>query len=285
MDKARYKKEGKAFTAIAFSQLPPAEREKKRHFLECCECGEKAFYRKQSKSGQSACFGAFHKEGCDEVDGRMRPRQGDPGDDELTPILNDRLIQLIPVYGDEAGSGKESGNGAGHGGGAPRGHYDGSGQRTSHSKRRLLPILKLLADTDFRHSSQMVEYFSGRTKRVCDLFVEFPEIEERHFDRYQGYWGKLSGAGFSKDGKLWLNTSSDYEALSITIYQSNVDSFLTRFNFERSDIEDTDLFSGAQILVFGKLARASTGKPGISFSGLEWIALRFFDIVGKRNSG
>lgn len=65
MDIVKCTLDNKTYTVKDFEKLDSSELAKKRRFLEC-KCGGPAFFRKASRSGQGACFGARpHKEGCD----------------------------------------------------------------------------------------------------------------------------------------------------------------------------------------------------------------------------
>lgn len=53
------------YTSAQFSQLPFADIGEKRRSLICPECGGPAFFRKQTRNGRAACFGARpHQPSC-----------------------------------------------------------------------------------------------------------------------------------------------------------------------------------------------------------------------------
>lgn len=65
MDVAVCTENNHSYYVIEFSHLPPDELLHKRQLLICPECGGPAYFRKASKSGQVACFGARpHAQGC-----------------------------------------------------------------------------------------------------------------------------------------------------------------------------------------------------------------------------
>ena len=103
MDTATCTENNHSYTAVEFSQLPPAELERKRRQLVCDDCGFVAFFRKLSRSGRGACFGARpHADGCEAAaaDNEIRlPGGGDDQDEVFNP--GDRLVVELAFGGQE----------------------------------------------------------------------------------------------------------------------------------------------------------------------------------------
>ena len=84
MDIARCLIDGEIYQAHVFSQLPLGEREAKRQELICPndDCKGPAFFRREARTGQAACFGARHVDGCNMAAAEPVRLQGAEGDEE-----------------------------------------------------------------------------------------------------------------------------------------------------------------------------------------------------------
>lgn len=253
MDVAHCTADGRNYSAISFEALADHLIEFYRRQLVCPECRGPAFFRKESRSGQAACFGARpHAQNCSLAAVDSTSGAGG-GPDREERINHGERIEIDFNYGGspivhvEPGDLDDRNGRGGRFGGGQR-------QRTAVSHRRLSTLLKnLMHSPDFRRSDQLIALPQGEY-RVRDLFVKFDEIDDRHINSFRGYWGMITDAGLSKyDPKsLWLNSGAR-DDVSVVVDASLSEPFLQRF-----PVKDVDEFSGSYVLVFGELKVSNT---------------------------
>lgn len=162
MDVAHCTLNGERYTVRQFEGLSEHDVAQLRRFLACPVCAGPAFYRKESTSGQAACFGARpHAPGCSLAAAEPRYRGG-AGPDQVERINSGERIEIDFVYG--AGpvthvNPNEPANPQGRGGRFVGG---GSGPRNAVMHRRLSTLLKNLMHSDgFRNSDQLIAMPAG----------------------------------------------------------------------------------------------------------------------------
>lgn len=266
MDVALCTLDNNSYTAQRFERLPEAEIGKLRRFLVCPECKGPAFYRKESRSGQAACFGARpHEPWCSLAATESR-YGGGAGQDQDERINLGERIQIDFDYGaapinhvDPAEPADPNGRG---------GRYvRGQGQRAAVMHRRLSTLLRnLMHSNDFRNSDQLISMPEGEF-RVRSLFVNFDDINHAHAAEYRGFWGMLSDARFGGSQELWLNTGGR-DDVSIVVPAELVGSFAQRFR-----VDDAEDLAGAYVLVFGELKVSLGGKAYIACNDLQRITV------------
>lgn len=241
-----------------------------RRFLVCPECSGPGFYRRESRSGQAACFGARpHTARCSMAAAEARRGGGlGPGQDEL--INRGDRIEVDFDYGAHPIVNPLPDEPANPGGRGGR-FVVGGARRNAVMHRRLSTLLRnLMHSEDFRRSDQLIALPEGEF-RVRDFFVDFSEIGEDLEDEYRGYWGMISDAGLSRENppSLWLN-SGGRDDVSIVVGDALSNAFLERFPFDELD----DL-AGAYVLIFGHLRFSQNGKKYIALSNIEKITISF----------
>ncbi|SHN16888.1 hypothetical protein SAMN05216593_1111 [Pseudomonas asturiensis] len=255
MDVAHCTADGRNYSALSFEALDDSVIEAYRRQLVCPECRGPAFFRKESTSGQAACFGARpHGENCSlaAVDSSQG---GMSGPDKEERINHGERIEIDFKFG--ASPVLHPGPDADDDGAGRGGRFRG-GQRaqTSVSHRRLSTLLKnLMHSEDFCRSDQLIALPEGEY-RVKDLFVKFDEINVHHLNSFRGYWGLITDAGLSKgeSKSLWLNSGAT-DDVSIVVDASLSVPFLERF-----PVADTDELSGSYVLVFGELKVSNSAR-------------------------
>lgn len=264
--------DGKKYSTKAFEDLGEYVVSMYRRQLVCPECRGPAFYRKESTSGQAACFGARpHTESCDLA--AVESRQGGGlGPDREERINSGERIEVDFNFGAHPivhGAPDEPTDPNGRGGRYVRGN---SGRASPAMHRRLSTLLKnLMHSQDFKNSHQIIALPEGQF-RVRDFFVEFSAASDVHLNEYRGYWGMVSDAGISS-GSLWLN-SGGREAVSVVVDGDLSEVFTARFPW--SDLDD---FAGGYVLLFGTLreSKSSSKKRYIAVNQLEKITLSMSD--------
>jgi hypothetical protein len=218
MDFAKCTIDNKIYKAHEFEQFEASELAQKRRFLVCKECGGLGFFRKASKSGQAACFGARpHKDGCDLAAPENDLVDGLLTKEELAYLNSGNEIVVDFNYGtqtkihvntdEEDTSNRESKKGR-------HSVYNGIAPAKSH--KGLSTFLKaLIADKDyFKDSIQNID-LEGYTYKAKNLFKNFSELTKDYTDdiidnkpsRRVASWGIISDANDSNDknhlAKYW----------------------------------------------------------------------------------
>ena len=269
MDVAKCTANGETYRATVFEALGEATVENYRRQLICPSCNAPAFFRKRSRSGQAACFGARpHHIGCELAAFEIN-RGGLNGLGQEEQINPGQLIDVDFGYGAHENfhpRPEDPVDPSGRGGRfAP-----GRGLRNPVMHRRLSTLLRnLMFSEQFRQSDQLLRLPEGEF-RVRDFFVDFDSAQYQKLEGFYGVWGMLSDARGS-DGSIWLN-SGGRESISIVVDSSIADEFARRFRF--GDLED---LAGAYVLVFGTLKYSSQGKHYLACNDVRYITASLAD--------
>lgn len=281
MQHARSMDDGKIWEASKFSQLPPGEIELKRRNLVCAECGEFAWYRKESAHGHPAHFCAHHIESCSlKVQYTVIDEPRNNATDLVDEVANGDgiIVRLDEEVGGEVDVNQvQPAPGPEQGGGGTR--FVGVGtSRESNQHFTLRRILfRLVQSPAFRESDKHVAFYRNAENllvegQVRNVIVEFSEISRGvHHDKILLYWGPIASARKTADGKLWLNSSDRHQGASVAVFEDIVAKFLLLFKIK--DLEDE--IAGSHVLVAGRCTYSqSTGKPVIWCASPTYIFLR-----------
>lgn len=270
MDVARCTLDGLEYRAAAFARLPPAELGRKRMALECRECGGPAFFRKASRSGQAACFGARpHQPNCTLAATDYEQNDSGLGDDQdALKNPGERIILDLNF-----GAGNESHNNPDEPStpGGRGGRFSGSETRADAvMHRRLSTILShLVVSEQFRTSLQTIEVPGVGEFPVATFFVAFADVTAAHVGQYHGYWGMVTSARRGKTGALWLNSGSP-DDVSICVPEEQIAGLFARSRVDK----EADLIN-AHALVLGSLRTSrAAGKKHVQVDDLACISLR-----------
>jgi hypothetical protein len=256
LDTATCTEDGHTYTAIEFAALAPETLERLRRVLRCAECDGPAFFRKRSRSGRGACFGARpHADGCDQAtadNDLLIPGAGDDQDELYNP--GDRIVidlgygaQERQVHLDQDARQPRRARG---------GRFIGDGNRgNAEMHRRLSSMLRTLVTApNFRFSDQIIAVGEHPELPARDFFVHFSDVTPQYSGQFRGYWGLLSDARRGVDNSLWLN-SGGRTSMSVCLPEEYVDAISQRYRLT----EDED-FSGAYLLVLATLSVSQYGK-------------------------
>lgn len=267
MDNAFCLTDGHTYTAVDFERLPAIDLEEKRKHLVCVECRGPGFFRKRSRSGQAACFGARpHRTNCGAAAADAARFNGELGPDQDELINPGRRIVLDLEFGAAPGGQHIYPNdGEGRGGRGSR--FLGSGARPdARMIRRLKGILRNLINVEgFSHSTQELEIpgYGGLTT-VRDFFVPFNQADEGRLGTFGGFWGMVTDAR-NGQGAVWINSGGRGD-VSVCLPEGVSGDFFDRFH-----VEDNEAMAGAYVLVIGRLVQAANGKVYIRVEDLAYI--------------
>ena len=268
MDAARCTLDDVVYQAFHFADLPTADLARMRRFLVCPECRGPAFFRKASRSGQAACFGARpHEEGCTLAASEYDQNHIGPGDDQ--DILENLGQRIVLDFNFGAPNDRHNDPGAIPNAGGRGGRFVGGGARpdaTMH--RRLSTVLRnLMISEQFRTSRQILEIGGVGEFTIADFFVQFGAVTPAYNDQYRGYWGMVVSARFDQ-GTLWLN-SGGRDDMSVCVPEQFVNELCDRFR-----ISDEEELAGTYALVIGPLRTSLGGKKYVLLEDIGFITLR-----------
>lgn len=258
---ARCLEDGVIYTALAFDQLPFHERERKRQQLVCAndDCQGPAFFRRESRSGQAACFGARpHVPGCIESAAdplRLRGADGDEVDELFNP--GDR-IEIDLNFGAHTRINVDPGANDGDARGPRAQRFIGDGGRPNAvSHRRLHPLLRtLIRQPAFARSEVEISVPRRGVRTAQNFFVSFEDARRQVVSRYYGFWGLVASAGFA-NGTLWVNAGGRSD-ISFPIDGELLDYICERLDCTQDEIPEE--IPGCYMLVLGFLNVSLNGK-------------------------
>lgn len=270
MDYAICTENSVTYEAVQFSHLPSAELARKRRLLKCTECGAPAFFRRESRSGRAACFGARpHEEGCElaALD-HPEPQDGQADDENQLNNPGERIVVDLNFGANEQAAPEVDPNDQGSGNRGRR--FVGGGARpNARMQRRLSSLLRtLLHVPTFSQSTQILEFEGRNDIAVRDFFVPVANVTEDHCSLFRGFWGMLSDARAGSDGTLWLN-GGGRDDISFCLNQEHVGEVYSRYN-----INDEEDLAGANVLVIGTLRISQRDKMYCSIADPEHLTVR-----------
>lgn len=288
MDKAFCTIDNKEWDARLFSTLSDSDLLAKRRSLLCPGCRGDAWFRKSSYGNESPHFCAHHLEEC--VFGTVYEAVGEgEGDKKIPDSDSDSGIILdlgsaknsdIDVVATEEKP--ESGI---FGQRLREGAMVTGGQKYPERatlKQILLRLVK--SDGQFfadKYFSTSGENLKGLPEAGSELFVQFSDVPHRDEQKNDGkepwidgarriFWGFISDAGQTRDGKIWLNAGNIRAGLSVCLPEGVTASFRERFRIG----DNLDALDGCHALVIGTCTYAVSGKPVIRCNDLNHIVLR-----------
>jgi hypothetical protein len=201
----------KAWEASKFALLEESQLEDKRTSLICVECGEFAWFRKESRHGRPAHFCAHHTDTCGlKVEYVISDDQRDDATEAVDQVRagNAIVVRLDEEIGGEINVPdvlQPPVSGRGEGG---RIHIVKGKDIESSQQFTLRKILfRLVQSPDFRNSDKEIIFYKNPLEvmirgKVKDVVTGFEKINKNtHHERLIFYWGPIASARKSKDGK------------------------------------------------------------------------------------
>lgn len=243
----------KCYDIASFSKLDAPSLSYLRKALICPECREQGYYRKASRDGKSACFGAYHKDDCEYKNQDSASRITPEVVEEVRSIAtNDQTIDIIfnlhesnvTQSPNRTGSELQPSN-------ITSKKNTQASTQTRNAQKGLKSLLKMLMHTDtFASSDIKINTGAQHPFKAKNLFVHFNDVSEKHKHKWRGYWGVISHA----DSDIsWLNVANKRE-VSIPVDK------LKNAILNMCNIESAEELAGASVLVFGRLNISTNGK-------------------------
>lgn len=250
----------RVYSIFDFQRLDVAEIESLRQQLTCVECGGKAYFRKASIDGKSACFGSrYHKGDCKEFHPSAEKEREERHALEVNQLVLDSDAVMIdfslPVKG--ARQTKKS----------AKTQVENAAQLSIAEKEKLATDMapkkqeakqenehklasqglekllhSLLRGSDLDKSDLWVYTDEKYRWRAKNLFVNFADAEPTENGAPRMYWGTISHADKTLE---WLNPA-DSKDIGIPIAD------IKQALFSRFGIEERRDLEGAGIIFFGK---------------------------------
>ncbi|EGR2404809.1 MULTISPECIES: hypothetical protein [Vibrio] len=281
MDLAFCTLDGKTWNSDEFWALGESNIVTMRRNLKCVSCEGDAWFRKSSYGKKVPHFCAHHTDDCEYATNYEVIDDGDGGDGQPAANPNSGItlnlgleknyevdVKPLAPQGDIPRGEKRSGEKAKNAGGK---------DYPAHLTLKNL-LYKLVRSTDAMYASGTDVYipdapFPDLPSKADELFVEFKNVHEGLHEKNRIFWGFISDAAYSNDGKLWLNAGNRSDGLSVSIRPELVSEFLEYFKVDK----DLEHLQGCHALIIGDCYYAATGKPVIWCSKLDFIVLRRYN--------
>jgi hypothetical protein len=261
--------DGKVYSAQKFSELPPNEMSSKRKRLICPECGVPVFFRKASRSGQAACFGALpHAEGCifatvktqewkiKGIEGAVGFSQDGKLGIDVDYIISKSKLLLGQMRNHDEGQIQAS-----------KALVVDAKKNTDVSIQLSMLLTSLVGLLDFRSFNEIIKPERNPSSAISDFFVNFKDVDSVSDEEVHGYWGVLSDARLGSDGSLWLNSGSVGD-VSCVVPADMVDVF-----YKRYELEDEEDIAGAYVIVIGIKKVSQAGKKYVVALDVDYLAI------------
>ncbi|WP_165677288.1 hypothetical protein [Metapseudomonas otitidis] len=283
--------DSQTWEASRFALLPSGQLSNLRDSLICAECGALAWFRRASTHGHPAHFCAHHEPSCElkaeyvavddeRGDGSEVVDQVQSSGDIVVRLSEDQGGPIDVPDRPNAPVGPEWAGGRSH---QIRGRDLYSTQQ--FSLRRVLH--RLVQSPDFRLSMNNISFFrpDGRPLiqgQVRNVTRAFSEITANDTEDAKFFWGPITSARRTDDGKIWLNSSPQYQSVSVAIFEDIAEDFLEAFG-----IDDLDDLAGAHVLVTGRCSLSGPRgiKPVIWCGALYQIVIRRYRAANLVTAG
>ena len=253
MDIALCLSDGQSYDIASFSKLATVSLDKLRRTLICKECKGKGYYRKKSRDGKPACFGAYHEDSCEYKQKNSSPKLDPETIEEVDGIITNSEtidVKFEPYTAQQLEDNKTPTPSNGRA--APSTHsqqHTKQPQRFRNVTKGLRTLLRMLMHThSFATSDIAINTGAQHPYKAKNLFVNFDDINETHVGKWRGFWGVISHVDPDIN---WINTANEHD-VSIPITE------LKQYILDVFNITSPEDLTGAAILVFGKLSVSSS---------------------------
>ena len=201
--------DNKRYDMASFSKFDAQSLSNLRKALICPECRAQGYYRKASRDGKSACFGAYHEDNCEyKTQNSALCIMPEVVEEVESIATNNQIIEIaFSVY--EPNKSKFDGSSTSDIKSTSKGtskQHTVSSVRERNTQRGLKSLLRMLMHADSFASSD-IEINTGAQHpfKAKNLFIHFDDISEEHLQKWRGYWGIISHANSDIS---WLNIAN-----------------------------------------------------------------------------
>ncbi|MCG6201130.1 hypothetical protein [Psychromonas antarctica] len=253
------------YSIFEFKALPETQIDKLRYSLLCPVCLQKAYFRRASKDGKQACFGArYHQLDCAEFNPSVRKSEEDRQVSEVEKVLLEdnalvidfnqpmkKLKKERPIDQDNKLSRSMLEHKLTRSSSENQEKLTVQADQSKAAKQGLGKLLISLLRGSSLAASDVWIYTSETHKwRAKNLFVNIADAQPTENGAPRMYWGTLSHADPSLS---WLNPAED-RCVGVPIAKYR-EKLLSRFAIENPrDVE------GAGIILFGKCVESKDKK-------------------------
>lgn len=249
-----------SYLADTFDAKPASWIATNRTMLECVSGQAPAFFRKRSKSGQAACFGARpHADGCKLA--TNSPEETERAEAVEKFILNNPGQHfLLTLRLPKPPAPKQPSNDpalVGQGNRAGAHTKWGDRQESSSSIGAKECLINLALVPSYRESTTTIALTRNSPAiAVKDFFIRFVDASAADTRVVHGFWGTFTNARPTTAGSptLWLNTGGR-EHLSVLVEKDIQKDLLAAYGLD--GIED---LMGAWVLIVDELQEAKSTK-------------------------
>lgn len=280
MDIALCTLDGNTWIADEFWALGESNIVTMRRNLKCVSCDGDAWFRKSSYGNKVPHFCAHHTEDCQYATNYEVVDDGDGGDGQPAANPNSGItlnLGLEKNYEVDVNPTPQKDE-IPHGEKRLGEKLKNAGGKDYPAHLTLKNVLYKLVRSDKLYTSDTDIYipdspFPSLPSKASELFVNFKDVHEGLSEQNRVFWGFISDAAYSNDGKLWLNAGSRTDGLSVAINPEITTEFRDYFKVG----ESLDQLQGCHALIIGDCYYASTGKPVIWCGRLDFIVLRRYN--------
>ncbi|HEK0656867.1 hypothetical protein [Proteus faecis] len=282
MNTALCTQDNQVWDAESFYKLSNEKLQLMRKSLLCTECHGNAWFRISSYGNNSPHFCAHHEENCPLATTYEVIGEGDGGTGTPAADLGNGIVLNL---------GKEKNYNIDVAKKDVEEHIITGQQRTSEQVKNggglsfpahmtLKNVLYQLVRSDKLYSSDQRiiikdDISEGLPQIANQLFVNFADVKPWLNEQKRIFWGFISDARQTKDGKIWLNAGNISSGLSIAINPEIGQDFKEYFKIEDS----LDSLAGCHALIIGDCYYASSGKPVIWCANLNYLMLRRYNFT------
>lgn len=275
MKTVKYTADGSDCSTENYEQDPS----KYRGCIECQDCGEKAWFIRgfyTPKYARSSCFGAHHKDGCEDAS-TLIALDVEGLDDE--PASGDIIVDLdkssasdiyVSKNNDEHNADENSWGAKKN----PKIYGNSSSFPLNKSLRQLLSNLSknnYYATANDREIK--VKADSGRIVlegKLSEVVYNFEDLKGVLPKGSNIFWGNINNLNEDEQGALWLNCGNNFTEPSVLVEASVKNKIIDYFK-----IDDVSELDGSDVLVIGNAFRAKkTNKVLIRVAFEKYMAFR-----------
>lgn len=254
----------KIFTIQEFEMMTNLERESYRGNIECIKCGAEAYYRKVSKDGKVACFGAKHP-GCEAASGHHS--SNDVGNEDTNEVKFAADFEIAWNYdGKKKGTNpNEDGDNKNFSEGLSRKKYVNKPELEKQKHISLGAILRYAEYGVIDKQNYVVKLPGAGMRKLKDMVVKLEDIRDYNIGQALFMWGSIK-----QFSKMWINTPYKNK-ISIRVDEIIQDNF---WSINQEKIKKLLYDKNCIIIVYGKVKKSKSGNYYINLYDTKYFLTR-----------